>query len=373
MNERITLKQKDKNPYGFYAARKLLPLLFPDATIIDDNSPVYHLAKPSDSAQEAVILTSMYLNADKDELEKIVEFVKEGNHVFIITKSLNYKALEFFGFNSSDISNDDGDFQDGSDSLAQTLSMPRFIDTATYIYPGKRYSNYYNTVASAKILVLGRNRSNHPTFIQLKAGLGNIFIHTAPLAFSNYFLLHKNNISYMQQAFSLIPDNVSKVVWNEYYLTKRERPPPEPNWLSVLFQYESFKWAFITAISALLIYVISEMRRRQRLIPLFDKPKNDSLDFVQTIGRLYYDRKDHKDLGNKMSLYFLEHIRNRYKISTDPLDETFMKTLHTKSGYPERDIQEIVRLIIQSNKEDVLDEGQLSQLNNELEKFYQNT
>ncbi len=177
----------------------------------------------------------------------------------------------------------------------------------------------------------------------------------------------------MQQAFSLIPDNVSKVVWNEYYLTKRERPPPEPNWLSVLFQYESFKWAFITAISALLIYVISEMRRRQRLIPLFDKPKNDSLNFVQTIGRLYYDRKDHKDLGNKMSLYFLEHIRNRYKISTDPLNETFMKTLHTKSGYPERDIQEIVRLIIQSNKEDVLDEGQLSQLNNELEKFYQNT
>lgn len=69
----------------------------------------------------------------------------------------------------------------------------------------------------------------------------------------------------------------------------------------------------------------------------------------------------------------MEHIRNRYKIPTDPLDEAFVKALHTKTGYAVRDIQEIVRLIIQSNKEDVLNEGQLSQLNNELEKFYQNT
>ncbi|HZG99998.1 MAG TPA: hypothetical protein VEY32_02900, partial [Flavisolibacter sp.] len=40
MNERITLKENDKIPYGFYAARRMLPDLFPNATIFDDkNAP----------------------------------------------------------------------------------------------------------------------------------------------------------------------------------------------------------------------------------------------------------------------------------------------------------------------------------------------
>ncbi len=42
LNERITLKQKDKIPYGFYAARNLLPSLFPNAKIYTDKrSPGY--------------------------------------------------------------------------------------------------------------------------------------------------------------------------------------------------------------------------------------------------------------------------------------------------------------------------------------------
>ena len=75
------------------------------------------------------------------------------------------------------------------------------------------------------------------------------------------------------------------------------------------------KWAaLLTAIFALLLYVVLEMRRKQRTIPVMTKPKNDSLEFVKTIGRLYHDKGDHKNLCRKMSAYFLEHVRNRYKL-----------------------------------------------------------
>ena len=66
------------------------------------------------------------------------------------------------------------------------------------------------------------------------------------------------------------------------------------------------------------------MRRKQRYIPVVAKPKNDSLDFVKTIGRLYYDKGDHKNLSRKMGAFFLEHVRSRYKLPTGTLNEEFI-------------------------------------------------
>ena len=56
------------------------------------------------------------------------------------------------------------------------------------------------------------------------------------------------------------------------------------SWISVLFSYPALKAALLTAIFTLLLYVLLGMRRKQRYIPVLTKPKNDSLDFVKTIG-----------------------------------------------------------------------------------------
>jgi hypothetical protein len=82
--------------------------------------------------------------------------------------------------------------------------------------------------------------------VQFKKGRGKFFIHTSPLAFSNYFVLHKGNNAYFRQAFSVIPATVTAIVWNEYYLEKKDGPPgkDEKNWLATLFQYPAFKWGF---------------------------------------------------------------------------------------------------------------------------------
>ena len=103
------------------------------------------------------------------------------------------------------------------------------------------------------------------------------------------------------------------------------------------------------------------------------KPKNDSLDFVQTIGRLYYDKKDHKDLAKKMSVYFLDHIRNRYKLSADTLDEGFINALHVKTGYDLNKIKNIVDFMLQIESSDIIKENHLADFHNQLESFYQHT
>jgi hypothetical protein len=208
----------------------------------------------------------------------------------------------------------------------------------------------------------------------MKVGNGGIFIHLAPLAFSNYFLLHKKNIDYYKNALSVIPQNVSAVVWNDYYLTKmRINKESDPSWFRVLFKYPAFRWGLLTAMGTLLLFVLLEMRRKQRMIPEWTKPKNDSMDFVKTIGRLYYDKSDHKNLVKKMGAYFLEYVRSRYKLSTHTIDEDFINAVHNKTSYPVTEIRSIVRFIQFADTAPAISESQLSEFHTQLELFYQNT
>ena len=373
MDERITLRKQDKIPYGFFAARNLLPSLFPSATIYSDKfAPGYWDSVSSTGYNQAVFLVSRNLNADEEELNQLLNFAKKGNFVFIICKSLSYDASLFFGFDDYDLLEEDDFVSEEGDNLGVQLVSPRFNDVRTYLYPGKRYAGYFKKVDTSFTTVLGKNRSGYPNFIQFKTGIGGIFIHTAPLAFSNYFILHKNNLAYFQQALSVIPGTVEKVLWNEYYLIKRyDQPKSEPGWLSVLLKYEAFRWALLTAMATLFFYVLLEMRRKQRIIPVVEKVKNDSLDFVQTIGRLYYDKKDHTDLAKKMGVYFLDDIRNRYKLSADTLDEGFINALHVKTGYDIHKIKNILDFIQHIERNDLINEQELADFHNQLESFYQ--
>ncbi len=144
MDERISLRKKDKIPYGFYAARRLLPSLFPSATLYTDNrSPGEWDSISVDENNQAVFLISKGLNADQDELNQMLDFVKKGNYVFIICKYLSYDASNFFGFNDTSFIEEDDFLSEEGDSLAVTLISPRFNNSPIYIYPGKKYSGYF--------------------------------------------------------------------------------------------------------------------------------------------------------------------------------------------------------------------------------------
>jgi hypothetical protein len=143
--------------------------------------------------------------------------------------------------------------------------------------------------------------------------------------------------------------------------------------LRVLFQYEAFRWAFLVALGTLLLYVLLEMRRKQRMIPVLHKPKNESLDFVKTIGRLYYGQRNHKDLAQKMSTHFLDHVRNKYKLSTGELSESFITSLSAKSNYPVEGVRDLLQFIEQAFGDPSVSESDLANFHKHLEKFYSTT
>jgi hypothetical protein len=373
-NERITLREKDKNPYGYFIAKNLVASIFPNADIFSDKRPPLEWDSLSSTAgNQAIIIVANQFRVSQRELNDLHQFASNGNHVFIIQRNMSYDARLFFDLYSGALEGGDPVPNDKDDTLVVTLSIPRFTDTKEYFYPGKRYAGYYTNLDTSKLIILGRNEFGLANFVQYKAGAGAIYIHAAPLAFSNYFLLQPHNIEYFEKVFSVIPSTVNKLVWNEYYLVKNNQRQSEPNWLGVLFQYPSLRWALLTAIAALLIFTLLESRRRQKVIPSYSRPANDSLDFVKTVGRLYYDKKDHKNLVTKMSSFFLDHVRTRYQLSTTNLDASFMEALHAKTNYSKDKINSIIQSITYSEEKDKIDEEWMYNFHKQLEAFYQNT
>jgi hypothetical protein len=320
-----------------------------------------------------VILVADYFYADDDELDRISRFAAKGNTVFIIARSFSDEAANYFNLTFNDYYNYLG--SSNEDSMKLRLEASLFGTDSLFSYPGKKYEGFIVDMVKGRTAVLGRNASGSANFVRLRKDAGNIYLHTAPLAFSNYFVLHKQNVRYFQRALSVIPRDVKAVLWNEYFLEKLRNPAKkkDTDWLASLFKYPPLKWGLLTAMATLLLFALLGMRRKQRVIPPHPKPKNDSMDFVKTLGRLYYDKRDHKNLAEKMGAYFLEHVRSQYQIATHTLDNDFVQTLHVKSGYPEPELQALLASIGQYAQTEYISEDELARFHQQLELFYQNT
>src|SRR5690606_643587 len=321
--------------------------------------------------RHVLLIISPQFLADEDEMYDLIDFAQRGNDVFISTRRLSVTAMESFNSKSS-FSFDAIDLED---SLILSLKKPAFKENIVAAYPGRKFNTYLYEIDSSITQVLAVDEEGDPNFVRFQTGKGNIFLHLAPLAFSNYFMLHQHNIKYYEHALSVLPSDPEIVIWDEYYLNKKwsNESQDDKSWLAVLLQYPGLKAGLLTAIGALLVFILMESRRKQRIIPVIPAVQNDSLEFIKTIGRLYHEKGDHKNLVQKMSQYFLDHVRSKFYIRTQNLDENFIKSLHQKSGYPEFELKEITDFILFVETSPAISENQMARFHKELEKFYKNT
>jgi len=372
-DHRVTLRAKDKIPYGTFVAFENLENIFPAASIVTSKKEPGNWDSLSnyESGQALIVVTGNF-SPDEYEMKKMIHFMEEGNDVFISAMNISYEATQMM---KCDINAGEGlmyyfEQTEGSDLLSVSLSKPPFGKNSSYTYPGIRNDFYFYKIDTSTTTVLGYDKSNKPNFVHLKAGKGNLYVHLAPMTFSNYFLLYRKNISYYENVLSVISPDTKKVVWDEYFISKRVKESKKSNWLSAFLKHKGLRWALLIALLILLLYVLSEMRRKQRIIPVITKPKNDSLEFVKTIGRLYHDKGDHQNLCRKMSAYFLEHVRSRYKLATSELNDDFIKSLHGKTGIDETELKDIVTFIRNLDGLRGVNVKQLALFHKQLESFY---
>ncbi len=347
-DERVTLRKRDKIPYGSFVAYSQLNKLFPVAKVTTSaEEPGFWEQLDDTEDKQALIIVAPYFMADEYEVKQLIRFAEAGNDVFISSFEFSHYAEDIFK-----CKNRLSEKVSSSKSTSQaTLVTPPYKGNVKFKYNGRRFDSHFTRYDSSFTTVLGRGSSGEPNFMAIAAGKGNIYLHSAPLAFSNHFLLQDSNLNYMSAVLSVIPAKTKKVVWDEYYLTKDQltkngrNDDDSPGFLSAIMKYPGISTGLILGALLLALYVLLGMRRKQRAIPVIEKPKNDSLDFVKTIGRLYYDKGDHTNLAHKMAAYFLEHLRSNYKLATNQLSDEFVQKVHAKTDVPKEEILHIVTVI----------------------------
>jgi hypothetical protein len=129
-------------------------------------------------------------------------------------------------------------------------------------------------------------------------------------------------------------------------------------------------WLLLLLLSILFIF---GSKRKQRYIEERPPLRNASVDFVKTIGRLYYQRHDNRNLAAKMAAHFLDQIRTRYNLSTAQLDETFEKKLAFKTGYDEQALHNLLYQVVHLQKMPVVSDEDLMHFSRQLDLFYKQT
>lgn len=119
--------------------------------------------------------------------------------------------------------------------------------------------------------------------------------------------------------------------------------------------------------------MLFEGKRKQRIIPIIAPLRNDSVSFVETVGRLYYNKGNHTNLAEKMVQQFLEWVRTNYFLNTNQLNDAFIHQLTIKSGQADATVRELMEMIHEIKLASVkIDDAYLYQLYNTIQQFYKN-
>jgi hypothetical protein len=369
INKRVTLWRGDKIPYGTYYAYQNLSHIFEEAYIETNNQSPDNFYGDEDSASAYIVVATSVL-PDEKELNALINFAMSGNQVFISALRIGQNLLDSFNLKTSTFSS----FYLRADSLTLSITDPDSYKRSSFSYPGYSLGNYFTELDSSVTQILGRDVRGNANFIKLRyQGGGAVYLHLAPGAFTNFFLLHRDNKAYYDLAMSAIPASMEYVMWDDYYRhhtngkSNTERSPFSK--IGTFLKNDVLSWAFWLTILLFAIVYLVESKRKQRAIPSIKKLNNSSLDFVKTVGRLYYQRKDNKNLARKIAAHFLGHVRQRYNLPTSQLDSRFDERLAYKSGQPLVKVQDLLNEVRELELMYEMSDDQLLAFSDKIDNF----
>lgn len=345
--------------------RDMLPQLFPGEDIRYQNNPVF-TTTDSLSAQNLIFINNQF-SPDKFETEKLVAQVKEGKNIFIAAYQIQGKLADTLKIKTvyNPIINTGIDLWQ-QDTTRFTFTNEQLQQTNRWNYPQQLRSYHFTDFDTSSTTVLGMTKHQKTNFVKVKRGEGTFYIHTVPYIFTNFYMRNRQQATYAFRALSYLP--VAPTIWDEYYKAGRAASSSP---LRYIVSRDSLKWAWITALCGLFLFIIFRAKRRERIIPIIKKPKNTTLEFIRTMGRLYHQSGNRKDLSDKKITYLMNYIREELNVDAGREHPSFMQRVAQRAGTDIKTVENIFGQIAVIKQKQDISEKELWQLNNYIETFYQ--
>lgn len=238
------------------------------------------------------------------------------------------------------------------DSVPKVKRLAYTLSTAGYDY--KHDSLYVGDFTGFDTIVDEKERIERidtfaikkvPTAVSVPYGKGEVIFVSSPLLFTNYGMLEGNTSVYIFRLMSYLAD--LPVYRTEAYVKTDAMLVAEQSPFREFIKRPPLRWALYLVLLGVVLFMIFTARRRQRVIPIMSKPANRSLEFIQLIGTLYYQRKDHVDLVRKKFKLFAEELRKTagVDISDVNTDDREYLLLAEKTGMNSDRLKKVIRQI----------------------------
>lgn len=367
INWKPTYNERHKIPFGTYIFHEELENVFSDKEFTDVRKTPYEFFDEYYDWEEDEYTTTgnfihiaQYSEMDDISAQELLDFVSYGNTVLMSSNYFPKRLEDSLGFNTTN----EYDLKGNS---YFTLTNPRFKTDSITIDRGIN-NFHFSKLDKDLTTVLGHQTFDSiafPNFIKVKHYDGQFLLHLQPIAFTNYSLLKKNNKKYTEAVLGYLPKD------NIYYNSlNKANTNVSGSKLRFILSQDALRYAWYLGLISLLLFLIFNAKRRQRIVKEIKPHENTTVAFTKTIGNLYYETKDHNNLVEKKITYFLEYLRRVYFLDTQVLDERFTKLLIQKSGKDKEQIQQLVKSIVHLKAKPQCTEADLINLNKQIEDFY---
>ena len=395
--------KNSKQPYGTYLVYEIAKRHYIDHDFNIIKSKISDNLNSSEIYNSNYIFIGKHLLLDSISTNTLLDFAENGNNVFISAKdfsphlikaliktvqncSTDFSELGIIGYFTTyapvylnllhpDLKlSQNIEFQFLQDGKADTYSWSYFNDDI--------FCDYNVKVSSEKILKIGII-DNMTNFIKIKYGKGNFYLHTTPQAFTNLHMNELYGLTYFEQVFAHL--NKGDIYWDTYShsssssnSTNKNDKYFEPVSLSenspieYILSQKPLRWAWYLLILLGFLFLLFRTKRRQRVIPIQEQNSNTSLEFIESIGQLYFQMNDHQKLEEQKMKLFLRFVRERYKIAVHNIDGDFIRNLSIVSSIPETKVKAIFALYNGHSKKTSIYAEQLINFHQAMDYFYRN-
>lgn len=387
--------QDSRDPYGADVLRQLLEAYYPgQELVVMVDSLRGNLPTDGEAAAANYVFVGEALYLDSADVQSLLSFVAGGNRAFLSSRTIPFDLMFYLYYYECENAYWD-DYATFFDTAAtMRLLRPAWNPDSAHQYRYRKKDRYlpyrwqyieqqYFCQQDSGLRALGYFKDSLVNFAQAPYGDGYFYLHTAPLAFANISMLDTPAVQYAEKVFSHLEEG--PIYWDEYSKVSEavgrsrnrgsdrtaERRLNTESPLSYVLSQPPLAWAWYLLLATGLLYLLFGAKRRQRIIPVKEPNTNTSLEFLATIGRLYFLQGNHRRLAQQKMKLFRYFVHDRYQLQVVELDEAFAEALATRSEAPREEIDHILKIYRNIDSSSFVSENTLVDFHRRLYAFYQ--
>lgn len=364
--------RQSKQPFGYRIAYDHLDEIFPSARIKAGKKMMAeireHNTSKNNQGGHIILVVGKNLQFSDEELKELLQFTQNGNGLLMLADQYSDNIYRHFQVAPSRNTMDWYGLRDTI--LQQTVHLIYTGENQSYSYSGIPIQNHFKIKSTfhPEYIIGYKESMQDPNVINDSCENGLWILSCVPGTFTNHFMLQDSNRHYYESLLSHFSEYPNSVSWYNYRFKSENEDSQKSSWSSLL-KFPPLRYAFLLILALLTLYAIFQSKRRQRIIQVVDKPGNASLEFVETVGLLYFNKGNHRNIADKMIHHFFEQVRNRYALNPKELQADFILGLSRKSGQALAETQSFIDYLTYIRQQSTLTEEDLRHLYHLIQKF----